>query len=335
MQFETSPLAPLLKGEGSNLPLILIVGPTAVGKTEIAIQLAERLSGEIVSADSRLFYRGMDIGTAKPSREEQARVPHHLIDIADPAETLSLAVFQQKAREAIADIHERNKLPFLVGGTGQYIRAVTEGWSPPEVAPNQGLRGELEKWKVERGIYWLHDKLKGLDEDAASKIDPRNYRRTIRALEVIMTTGRKFSEQRGQSDSPYHLITIGLRRPRPELYARLDARIESMFANGFLEEVKGLLEQGYSPTLPTMSAIGYRECVEALAGKITVEEAKQLIGRATRVFVRRQANWFKESDPQIAWFKVEEGVVERIEAHMRESLTARDSGENIAKASNK
>ncbi len=197
-----------------QITLILIVGPTAVGKTELAIQLAERLNGEIVSADSRLFYRGMDIGTAKPSREEMARVPHHLIDIADPDEILSLAVFQQKAREAIADIHTRNKLPFLVGGTGQYVRAVTEGWNPPEVEPDEKLRAELEKKKEEKGIYWLHDKLKSLDPVAAEKIDARNYRRTIRALEVILTTGKKFSEQRGQGDSPYHLITIGLIRPR-------------------------------------------------------------------------------------------------------------------------
>ena len=301
-------------------PLILIVGPTAVGKTEIAIQLAERLKGEIVSADSRLFYRGMDIGTAKPSPEEQRRVRHHLIDIVDPDEILSLAVFQKKAREAIADIHTRNKLPFLVGGTGQYMRAVTEGWSPPEVKPDKRLRDQLETMKETKGARWLHEKLNELDAAAAEKIDPRNFRRTIRALEVIMTTGRKFSEQRKQTVTPYHLITIGLTRPRPELYARVDARIESMFANGFLEEVKGLLEKGYSPALPTMSAIGYRECVAVLEGKITIDEAKQLIRRATRVFVRRQANWFKDSDPNISWFKVEGGIAEKIEAQIRRSL---------------
>jgi tRNA dimethylallyltransferase len=318
MQFpDPKDLAGLQKPGKSNPLLILIVGPTAVGKTEIAIELAERLEGEIVSADSRLFYRGMDIGTAKPTIEERARVPHHLIDIAEPDEILSLAVFQRKAREAIAAIHGRNKLPFLVGGTGQYIRAVTEGWQPPEVEPDERLRGELERLKEERGIYWLHEKLRSLDPEAAGKIDPRNYRRTIRALEVILTTGKKFSEQRGQSDSPYHLITIGLTRPRTELYARVDARIESMFANGFLDEVKDLLARGYSPSLPTMSAIGYRECVAALEGRIKIEEAKQLIGRATRAFVRRQANWFKESDPNILWFKVEEGIVDRIEKNIR------------------
>ncbi len=301
-------------------PLILIVGPTAVGKTEIAIQLAERLDGEIVSADSRLFYRGMDIGTAKPTREEQARVPHHLIDIANPDEVLSLAVFQQKAHDAITDIHVRRKLPFLVGGTGQYIRAVTEGWTPPEVLPDESLRDELARIKDEKGLKWLHDKLRSLDPVAAEKIDARNFRRTIRALEVIMTTGRKFSEQRGQSASPYHLVTIGLTRPREELYQRVDQRIEAMFANGFVDEVKSLLDKGFSPTLPNMSAIGYRECVSVAKGELSEEQAKVQIRRGTRVFVRRQANWFKESDPNIHWFKVEDGVVQRIEEDIRRSL---------------
>ena len=300
--------------------LILIVGPTAVGKTEVAIQLAERLNGEIVSADSRLFYRGMDIGTAKPTREEQARVPHHLIDIANPDETLSLAVFQQLAREAIADIHRRNKYPFLVGGTGQYVRAVTEGWSPPEVEPDTKLREELERMKEERGAHWLHDRLSAMDPAAAETIDARNYRRTIRALEVILTTGRRFSAQRRRSESSYRLISIGLARPRAELYERVDRRIDQMFANGFLGEVKRLVDQGYSPALPTMSAIGYREGVRVVKGELSEEQAKAEIRRATRVFVRRQANWFKASDPKISWFQIEEGALERIEAFLRQSM---------------
>jgi tRNA dimethylallyltransferase len=301
-------------------PLILILGPTAVGKTELAIQLAVRLKGEIVSADSRLFYRGMDIGTAKPTPEELSRVPHHLIDIANPDEILSLAIFQQKAREVIADIHTRNKLPFLVGGTGQYIRAVTEGWNPPEVEPDEHLRSELEKQKEENDIYWLHERLRALDPVAAEKIDPRNYRRTIRALEVILQTGRKFSEQRGRTESPYHLITIGLTRPRSELYERVDQRIDMMFTNGFLNEVKSLLARGYSPSLPTLSAIGYRECIRVVKGELSEEQAKAEIRRATRIFVRRQANWFKESDPNIRWFRVEEGIVNPIEAYIRQLL---------------
>ena len=307
-----------MQSKNPKHPLILIVGPTAVGKTEISIQLAERLNGEIISADSRLFYRGMDIGTAKPSAEEQARVPHHLIDIANPDEILSLAVFQQKAKEIIDDIHTRIKLPFLVGGTGQYVRAVTQGWTPPEVEPNDELRDQLEKEKDEKGIYWLHDKLRNLDPEAASKIDPRNARRTIRALEVIMATGKKFSEQRGQGESPYHLITIGLTRPREELYQRVDERIELMFSNGFIDEVKTLLDNGYPPTLPTMSAIGYREVVSVIQGELTEEQAKVQIRRATRIYVRRQANWFKESDPNIHWFKVQEGAIEEIDETVRQ-----------------
>lgn len=283
-------------------PLILVVGPTAVGKTELSLQLAEKFNGEIVSADSRLFYRGMDIGTAKPSREEMARVPHHLIDIVNPDETLSLAVFQQKAKETIAKIHQRGKLPFLVGGTGQYIRAVTEGWAPPEVTADERLRKVLESLAKEQSPYWLHDKLRILDSEAADKIDARNVRRTVRALEVILTTGRKFSAQRGQVESPYQLTTIGLIRPREELYRRVDERIDLMFASGFMDEVKGLLQKGYSPSLPSMSAIGYREAIHVAKAEWSEDQAKVEMRRMTRIFVRRQSNWFKESDPQIRWF---------------------------------
>jgi len=301
-------------------PLILLVGPTAVGKTELSLQLAERLDGEIVSADSRLFYRGMDVGTAKPTPEERARVPHHLIDVANPDEVWSLAVFQGKATEIIADIHARGKLPFLVGGTGQYVRAVTQGWTPPEVKPDERLRGVLEEIKDERGADWLHEKLQQLDPTAAEKIDPRNVRRT-RALEVILNTGRPFSQQRGQSDSPYKLLTIGLNRPREELYQRVDERIEAMFEAGLLEEVKGLLAQGYPPELPPMSAIGYRECVKVIKDKLTVEQAKVEMKRATRIFVRRQANWFKEDDPDIHWFYAgESNLVDLAEDFIRRNL---------------
>jgi len=303
-----------------KLPLIVIVGPTAVGKTELAIQLAERLDGEIVSADSRLFYRGMNIGTAKPSAAELARVPHHLIDVAEPNETWSLAVFQQKAREAIDGIHHRGKLPFLVGGTGQYIRAVTQGWTPPEVQPDPHLREVLESLAAKYSIYWLHDRLKILDPISAEKIDARNVRRTIRALEVIFTTGQPFSTQRGQADSPYRLVSLGLMRPRPELYARVDERIESMFANGLLNEVHKLLSNDYSPTLPSMSAIGYREAIAVLQGRMSLDEAKTQMKRITRVFVRRQANWFKTEDTQIEWFEVQAGTVDKVERFIKTKL---------------
>jgi tRNA dimethylallyltransferase len=283
-------------------PLIVLVGPTAVGKTETAIRLAQGLNAEIVSADSRLFYRGMDIGTAKPTALDRARVPHHLVDIANPDETLSLGVFQSLAQKAIAEIHGRGKLPLLVGGTGQYVRAVTEGWQPPPVKPNEALRSQLEDLKRQRGPTWLHEKLAVLDPESAQAIDARNARRTMRAVEVILTTGRKFSDQRGHSGPSYQWVGIGLQRPRTDLYARIDARIDAMFDGGFVEEVKSLLAAGYSPELPSLSAIGYREAVRMIGGDLSLEEAKTHMKRATRAFVRRQSNWFKTTDPNITWF---------------------------------
>jgi tRNA dimethylallyltransferase len=310
---DPSPLSPI--------PLIVIVGPTAVGKTEISIQLAERLGGEIVSVDSRLFYRGMDIGTAKPTLEERRGVPHHLIDVADPATTWSLALFQQAAAAAIAGIQARQHLPMLVGGTGQYIHAVTYGWTPPVTSPDMQLRAELEARATQEGYLALHSELEKLDPVAAEKIDARNVRRTIRALEVIRLTGLKFSEQRGQAESPYRLQTIGLTRPRPDLYARVDTRIEAMFSNGLLDEVQRLLDSGCSPNLPTMSAIGYRECIQVLNGSMTVEQAKVDMRRLTRIFVRRQANWFKLDDLSIHWFQAAQpGVVTEIDQVIRAFL---------------
>ena len=300
--------------------LVVIIGPTAVGKTEIAIQLAERLGGEIVSADSRLFYLGMDIGTAKPTWEDRLRIPHHLIDVADPGETWSLAFFQQAAADAIADIQARSKLPLLVGGTGQYIHAVTHAWAPPATEPDARLRNVLEELAKSRGNLWLHQRLAHLDPAAAEAIDPRNLRRTVRALEVVFATGRRFSDQRGQGDSPYRQLTIGLIRPRPELYARVDARVEAMFSAGLLDEVRTLLAQGYSPDLPAMTAIGYRECVAVIQGEMSLEQAKVQMRRLTRTFVRRQANWFKARDAEIHWFEAREGVLDEIQREIRAFL---------------
>jgi tRNA dimethylallyltransferase len=284
-------------------PLVVLVGPTAVGKTEISIRLAQWLGAEIVSGDSRQFYRGMDIGTAKPTLAERAAVPHHLVDIANPDETLSLAIFQRLARAAIASIHARGRLPLLVGGTGQYMRAVTRGWTPPAVVPDPTMRSALEHMAHQRSAGWLHDRLASIDPQAAESMDRRNVRRTIRALEVILTSGNRFSDQRAQSDSPNRLISGGLMRRRQELYERIDARIERMFESGLVEETRKLLAQGYSPELPAFSAIGYRECMEVISGTMQVEEAKAAMRRLTRAFVRRQGNWFKETDPSIKWFE--------------------------------
>ncbi len=298
-------------------PLIVIVGPTAVGKTETSLQLAERLNGEIVSADSRLFYRGMDIGTAKPTPDEQRRVPHHLIDVAEPDEIWSLTLFQQAANTAIQDIQARGKLPFLVGGTGQYVRAVIEGWQPPAQEPDPALRQALERLAEELGPFALHDRLAAIDPEAARGIQPQNVRRTVRALEVIFNTGRRFSEQRTRANPPYSLLIVGLQRPRPELYQRIDQRIQAMLDQGLVEEVKALLRKDYSPDLPNLSAIGYREMVEYVEGLTTLEEAVTQMKRMTRQFVRRQANWFKASDPKIHWFEAGRGAADAIEQFIR------------------
>jgi tRNA dimethylallyltransferase len=293
-------------------PLVVILGPTAVGKTEISMIVAEQLAGEIVSADSRLFYRGMDIGTAKPTREERSRIPHHLIDMIDPDEAWSLRKFQQTAQEAITAIHTRGRLPLLVGGTGQFLRCITEGWDLPKQAPHPKLRNAIQKWGEQTGAAALHAQLSIIDPYAASAIEPNNLRRTVRALEVIFLTGRRFSEQRQRRLSPYHILQIGLIRPRPELYARIDARIEQMLRNGWLDEVQALLNQGYDPSLSSMSAIGYQQLSAYLVGDITLDEATKEIKRLTRQFVRRQANWFKMDDPSIHWFTPGPDTVEQI-----------------------
>jgi tRNA dimethylallyltransferase len=297
---------------GDRPPLVVLLGPTAVGKTEIALQIAARLDGEIVSADSRLLYRGMDIGTAKPTLEERALVPHHLIDVADPDQTWSLALFQRAAQRAISDVHSRKRLPLLVGGTGQYLRAILAGWNVPPIKPNPRLRAALEEWAADIGLEGIHARLATLDPDAAARIDYRNLRRTVRALEVIFQSGRPFSDQRRNSDSAYHSLSLGLNMPRSELYARIDARIESMLTAGLVDEVKRLLERGYSPDLPALSAIGYQEIVAHLRGSISLNEAQARIKQRTRQFVRRQANWFKLDDPSIHWFEVSPLVVDEM-----------------------
>jgi len=293
-------------------PLIIIVGPTAVGKTEVSINLAEDLNGEIISADSRLFYRGMNIGTAKPSSDDQKRVKHFLIDVSDIDETWSLAVFQEAAYRIADEIRAKGKVPFLVGGTGQYVRAVIEGWIIPSQEPDFKLREKFQSWGSAIGSKKLHEKLQILDPVAAENIDPQNMRRIIRACEVIFNTGRLFSAQRGRKAIDFQYKLIGLMRDRKELYQRVDERIENMFSSGLLKEVEMILSRGFDSNLPSLSAIGYKEVIALLHGEIDREEAIRLIKRRTRQYVRRQANWFKESDPKIKWFKMDTGVNEAI-----------------------
>lgn len=293
-------------------PLIVILGPTAVGKTEIALKLARRFQGEIVSADSRLFYRGMDIGTAKPSLEEQDRVPHHLIDVATPDEDWSLARYLPVALDTIQDIQERDKVPFLVGGTGQYIQAVIQGWDLPKIKPDPRLRGVLNQWANEIGAEEMRDRLMVLDPEAASGIDGPNLRRMVRALEVILTSGEKFSSQKTRSGSAFNVLQIGLIRSREELYQRIDERVEIMLQKGLVEEVQGLLDAGYRPDLSSLSAIGYKQIIEHLEIGVPLEEAVRQIKSKTRKYVRQQANWFKESDPAIHWFSASNNPEDQI-----------------------
>jgi tRNA dimethylallyltransferase len=307
-------------GGAIRRPLLAIVGPTAVGKTALSLHLAESLPGEIVSADSRLFYRGMDIGTAKPTPEQRARIPHHLIDIADPDKTVGLAEFHELATSAIAGIHARGKLPLLVGGTGQYVRAIVEGWRVPRVPPDPALRAELEAQAEREGPKALHDHLSELDSVAAQRIDPRNVRRVVRALEVCLVTGQPISKQQRKQPPPYRVLWIGLTMERAALYAHADRRVEAMIDAGLEDEVQRLLEAGYGWDLPAMSGLGYAQFKPYFEGQATLEEAVAAIKQATRRFIRHQYNWFRPGDTTIRWFDVTQTAAEEIEAVVRRLL---------------
>lgn len=300
-------------------PLLVLVGPTAVGKTALSLTLAEELNAEIISADSRLFYRGMDIGTAKPTPAMRAQVKHHLIDVSAPDEEWSLSRFQAAVAAAVADICGRGRVPLMAGGTGQFVRAVVAGWQPPSLSERPELRAELERQGRAIGASALHQRLNQLDPAAAEKIEPRNLRRTVRALEVILTTGRLFSTQRTSDTPAYRTLQLGLTRPRDELYRRIDARIDEMFAAGLVDEVRALLES-YPADLRSFSAIGYRQVIDHLAGKLSLAETQQEIRRATRVFARRQANWFKPDDPEITWVDAAAGSLEQLLGKARQHL---------------
>ena len=280
-------------------PLVVLWGPTAIGKTDLAIQLGVALNGEIVSADSRQIYREMSIGTAKPTPTQQQAAVHHLIDVVDPYESLSLAQYQDLAYAAIDAILDRGNLPLLVGGTGQYITALIEGWLPPRVPPNPQLRSTLEDQMCREGVATLHQQLQQLDPNAAIAIHPNNGRRIIRALEVILTTGKPISALPRKNPPNYHIRHYGLSMERSTLYARADQRVDHMIEHGFLDEVQHLLDKGYDAALPAMSGVGYRQMIRYLHGDVSLDEAIETTKYHTHAFIRRQETWFRKHNNEI------------------------------------
>jgi len=284
--------------------VITIVGPTAVGKSELALHLAQYFPVEIISADSRQVYRYMDIGTNKPSPAERASVPHHIIDVVEPNEDFSLAMYHQLANEALKSIQQKGKLPLLVGGSGLYVWSLVEGWKIPQVPPDQEQRSQLEARAEQEGSRSLYQELQDIDPIAAAKINPGNTRRIIRALEIYHATGQRPSQLQRKDAPDLPILLIGLTRERSELYRRIDWRVDKMIQMGLVEEVEQLLKKGYSLSLPSMSGIGYQQIGQFLQGEMTLPQAIDKIKYETHRLARHQYAWFRLSDSRICWFDV-------------------------------
>jgi len=281
--------------------LVAVVGPTAAGKSRLALHLAQIFQGEVINADSRQIYRHMDIGTAKPSCDELALVRHHLVDIINPDEPFSLAIYQALAFEAIKDIQRRHKLPLLVGGSGLYVWSVVEGWKIPPVVPNTKFRRRLERKAQKTGSHAVFQELQKLDPEAATRIMPTNLRRIIRALEIFKATGRPVSEQWNKQPPLYPTFVIGLTMQREALYRRIDSRVDEMIKQGLVEEIRGLIAKGYNPDLPSMSGIGYKQIAMYIQGETDLSTAIEQIKKETHRFARHQYAWFRLGDVRIRW----------------------------------
>ena len=285
-------------------PLIILTGPTAVGKTKLSIKLAKAVNGEIISADSMQVYHYMDIGSAKILPEEMEGVPHHLVDCLDPDEEFNVVRFQQMAKEAIEDIYARNRIPILVGGTGFYIQAVTGDIDFTECGEDNSYRKELEQMAKEQGAEVLHNMLAKVDPESAIAIHANNTKRVIRALEYYQQTGEPISQhnkQQREKESPYNLAYFVLNDERSHLYARIDARIDEMLKEGLVDEVKRLQQMGYHKGMVSMQGLGYKEILSYLDGTWSLEEAVYVLKRDTRHFAKRQITWFKR-EKNVEWF---------------------------------
>ena len=281
--------------------LIAIAGPTAAGKSNLALDLAQCFGGEIVNADSRQLYRYMDIGTSKPTLAEQELVPHHLIDVVEPDEDFSLALYHQLATETINAVHRKGKLPLLVGGSGLYVWSVIEGWDIPAVPPNKELRRALEIRAQEEGSHILYQELQAVDPLAATKIHPGNIRRIIRALEIYYVAGQYPSKLWRKEAPDFPVLIIGLTMERSGLYRKIDQRVDKMIEKGLVEEVKSLLERGYDLSLSSMSGIGYKQIGQFLESEITLPIAIENIKYETHRLARHQYAWFRLGDARIHW----------------------------------
>ncbi len=281
--------------------LVAIVGPTAIGKSKLALQLASDFGAEIVSADSRQVYRYMDIGTNKPTLDDQKSIPHHLIDVVNPDDDFNLANYLNMARRVIQDIQQRGKLPLLVGGSGLYVWSIIEGWKIPNVPPNRDLRRKLEIKAREQGSQALYQQLREIDPVTTEKIDPRNIRRIIRALEIYQLSGQLPSLVRQKQAPRFPIFVIGLTAERSELYHKIDQRVNKMINRGLVEEVKELMHKGYSLSLPSMSGIGYKQIGDFLSGSVSLPKAVERIKYETHRLARHQYAWFRPSDARINW----------------------------------
>ena len=285
-------------------PLIILTGPTAVGKTELSISLAKSIGGEIISADSMQVYKYMDIGTAKIRPEEMDGVPHHLIDILEPDTAFNVAMFKDLAKNAVEDIYSRGHIPILVGGTGFYIQALLYDIDFSEEDSDASIRKELETLAITKGAGFLHERLREVDPESAEQIHANNVKRVIRALEYYRQTGKPISqhnEEQRQKESPYNLAYFVLNDERTRLYERIDARIDQMLADGLIDEVKRLKKMGYHKGMVSMQGLGYKEILSYLDGTWSLEEAIYVLKRDTRHFAKRQITWFKR-ERQVEWF---------------------------------